>query len=235
MTEYPTGLTAKEIGDKLGYAPSSTFQLIKNLAERDYLLINEKKIYSLGPKLIHLGACTSEYLNINQIAKPILKKIVEKVNETIFLAIMSDKEVVYIDRVDSFRSMWTNVRIGSRKPLHCTALGKAFLTFSNYEKSKEIINQINLVPHTKNTITDKDMLIEELNKFRSLGYTVDDEELVEGMLCISVPIYDYKKDVVAALSVSGPKKRILQNEEIIINSLLSASNEISMKIGFNNF
>ena len=235
MTEYPTGLTAKEIGDKLGYAPSSTFQLIKNLAERDYLLINEKKIYSLGPKLIHLGACTSEYLNINQIAKPILKKIVEKVNETIFLAIMSDKEVVYIDRVDSFRSMWTNVRIGSRKPLHCTALGKAFLTFSNYEKSKEIINQINLVPHTKNTITDKDMLIEELNIFRSLGYTVDDEELVEGMLCISVPIYDYKKDVVAALSVSGPKKRILQNEEIIINSLLSASNEISMKIGFNNF
>lgn len=235
MTEYPTGLTAKEIGDKLGYAPSSTFQLIKNLAERDYLLINEKKIYSLGPKLIHLGACTSEYLNINQIAKPILKKIVEKVNETIFLAIMSDKEVVYIDRVDSFRSMWTNVRIGSRKPLHCTALGKAFLTFSNYEKSKEIINQINLVPHTKNTITDKDMLIEELNKFRSLGYTVDDEELVEGMLCISVPIYDYKKDVVAALSVSGPKERILQNEEIIINSLLSASNEISMKIGFNNF
>lgn len=235
MTEYPTGLTAKEIGDKLGYAPSSTFQLIKNLAERDYLLINEKKIYSLGPKLIHLGACTSEYLNINQIAKPILKKIVEKVNETIFLAIMSDKEVVYIDRVDSFRSMWTNVRIGSRKPLHCTALGKAFLTFSNYEKSKEIINQINLVPHTKSTITDKDMLIEELNKFRSLGYTVDDEELVEGMLCISVPIYDYKKDVVAALSVSGPKERILQNEEIIINSLLSASNEISMKIGFNNF
>lgn len=235
MTEYPTGLTAKEIGDKLGYAPSSTFQLIKNLVERDYLLINEKKIYSLGPKLIHLGACTSEYLNINQIAKPILKKIVEKVNETIFLAIMSDKEVVYIDRVDSFRSMWTNVRIGSRKPLHCTALGKAFLTFSNYEKSKEIINQINLVPHTKNTITDKDMLIEELNKFRSLGYTVDDEELVEGMLCISVPIYDYKKDVVAALSVSGPKERILQNEEIIINSLLSASNEISMKIGFNNF
>lgn len=235
MTEYPTGLTAKEIGDKLGYAPSSTFQLIKNLAERDYLLINEKKIYSLGPKLIHLGACTSEYLNINQIAKPILKKIVEKVNETIFLAIMSDKEVVYIDRVDSFRSMWTNVRIGSRKPLHCTALGKAFLTFSNYEKSKEIINQINLVPHTKNTITDKDMLIEELNKFKSLGYTVDDEELVEGMLCISVPIYDYKKDVVAALSVSGPKERILQNEEIIINSLLSASNEISMKIGFNNF
>lgn len=235
MTEYPTGLTAKEIGDKLGYAPSSTFQLIKNLAERDYLLINEKKIYSLGPKLIHLGACTSEYLNINQIAKPILKKIVEKVNETIFLAIMSDKEVVYIDRVDSFRSMWTNVRIGSRKPLHCTALGKAFLTFSNYEKSKEIINQINLVPHTKNTITDKDMLIEELDKFKSLGYTVDDEELVEGMLCISVPIYDYKKDVVAALSVSGPKERILQNEEIIINSLLSASNEISMKIGFNNF
>ena len=235
MTEYPTGLTAKEIGDKLGYAPSSTFQLIKNLAERDYLLINEKKIYSLGPKLIHLGACTSEYLNINQIAKPILKKIVEKVNETIFLAIMSDKEVVYIDRVDSFRSMWTNVRIGSRKPLHCTALGKAFLTFSNYEKSKEIINQINLVPHTKSTITDKDMLIEELNKFRSLGYTVDDEELVEGMLCISVPIYDYKKDVVAALSVSGPKERILQNKEIIINSLLSASNEISMKIGFNNF
>lgn len=164
-----------------------------------------------------------------------MKKIVEKVNETIFLAIMSDKEVVYIDRVDSFRSMWTNVRIGSRKPLHCTALGKAFLTFSNYEKSKEIINQINLVPHTKNTITDKDMLIEELNKFKSLGYTVDDEELVEGMLCISVPIYDYKKDVVAALSVSGPKERILQNEEIIINSLLSASNEISMKIGFNNF
>lgn len=235
LTQYPSGLTSKEIGDKLGYAPSSTFQLLKNLSERNYLLINDKKNYSLGPKLIHLGACTSEYLNINQIAKPILNQIVEKVNETIFLAVVSNNEIVYIDKVDSFRSMWTNVRIGSRKPLHCTALGKSFLSFADYDKSNKIINQINLIPHTKNTITDKNILIQELKKFRQLGYTIDDEEIVEGMLCISTPIYDYNNDVVSAISVSGPKERMLQNKENIIQNLLSASKEISMKIGCNNF
>lgn len=80
---------------------------------------------------------------------------------------MSNNEIVYIDKVDSYRTIWTNVRIGNRKPLHCTALGKAFLAFSQSNTRDLIINQINLTPYTNHTITDKEILrnnIESLKK-----------------------------------------------------------------------
>lgn len=232
LKEYPEGLTSKEIGEALGYAASSTFGLVKTLAEQGYLLEGDMKRYTLGAKLIQLGAYASSYLDINKIAAPVLKRLMETLKETVFMAVLSGEEIVYVAKVDNYRSISTNARLGGRKPLYCTGLGKAFLSFLDEEQSRELIERIHFVPITEHTITRKEDLYEQIRQFREQGYSVDNEEIEVGLWCAAAPVYNSRGEMEAAVSVSGPTERMKGNREMIIALLLEATREISEKMGY---
>lgn len=231
LTGYPNGLTAKEISTNLGYAPSSTFELLKTLIENDYLVIDENKRYILGPKLIQLGVTAASYLDINKVAKPYLQKLMNVVEETIFLGVLSNEEVVYVDKINSYKTISTNANIGSRKPIYCTGLGKAFLAFMDEEESDKIIEKIEIKKVTPNTVNSKEELLDLVNEYRNLGYAIDDEEIEVGLWCVAAPIYDVNKMIVGAISISGPKERMIQKKELLIKNILKTSKEISIKLG----
>lgn len=232
LKAYPNGLTLKEISSELGYAGSSTFELVKTLSERGYLLGDDQKRYSLGAKLIQLGAYASSYLDMNKIAAPILKRLMETLQETVFMAILSGNEIVYVSIVDSFRSIRTNARMGGRKPIYCTGLGKAFLSFMPEDEREALLQNLHLDPITGNTITDPDELRRQLDVFRSQGYAVDDGEIEVGLWCAAAPIYNSKGHIEAAISVSGPSTRMKENQNNIVLELTAAANELSEKLGY---
>ncbi|MGI5989910.1 MAG: IclR family transcriptional regulator [Lachnospiraceae bacterium] len=232
LKEYPDGLTATEISGKLGYAPSSTFMLLKTMTEKGYLRDNQNKQYSLGARLISLGACASEYLDLNQIAGPILKKLAEQVRETVFMAILSGDEIIYVEKVNSPRSIANNAIVGGKKPVYCTGLGKAFLSFLPVEESNQILEHVQLKKITPNTITNREELKKQLAAFRKQGYAIDNEEIETGLYCFSGPLYDASGHMTAAISVSGPTSRMKENEKQILPCLLTASKEISEKLGW---
>jgi DNA-binding IclR family transcriptional regulator len=232
LKDYPRGLTSKEISEKLGYPASSTFELIKTLSSRDYLTEDYNKSYTLGPKLIQLGSFASEFLDLNKLAQPLLQALMNKLEETVFLAVLSENEIVYVAKEDNYRSINTNVRIGSHKPLYCTGLGKAFLAFLPEETRKDILSRTNFVPYTKNTITNLEILEKQLEEFRRNGYSVDNEEIEEGLWCAAAPVFDKDHQVVAAISVSGPKTRMMENKEKIVQDVLDTSNILSNKLGY---
>lgn len=229
---YPDGLTAKEISKELGYAGSSTFELLKTLSEKGYLLADENKRYGLAGKLIQLGAYASAHLDINKVAAPVLKKLRDEVQETVFMALLSGNEITYITIMDSSRSIGTNARLGGRKPLYCTGLGKAFLSFMPKEESDCLIKSLTFEPMTKNTVEGERQLRRQMDVFRGQGYAIDNEEIEEGLWCAAAPVYGSKGEVKAAISISGPVTRLKANEKDIAHALKAAASDLSEKLGY---
>lgn len=232
LKNYPEGLTAKQISTELGYAGSSTFELVKTLEEHGYLIMTESKRYSLGAKLIQLGAYAATYLDLNKIAAPILRDLMNDVQESVFMAQLSGNEIVYIAIVDSFRSITTNARLGGRKPIYCTGLGKAFLAFMPEKEREKILDGLTLEPITKHTVTDKTELRARLEQFKKQGYAVDDEEIEVGLWCAAAPVYNSAGQIEAAISISGPSNRMKEKREHIVTSLQHAARALSRQLGY---
>lgn len=232
LKDYPEGLTSKEISVRLGYAGSSTFGLVKTLSEQGYLWEDEQKRYMLGARLIQLGAYASSFLDSNKVAGQPLKKLMEKLQETVFMAVLSGEEIVYVAKVDNYRSISTNARLGGHKPIYCTGLGKTFLTFLPKEERDEIISRIKFAPITPNTITNREKLYEQLEIFEKQGYAIDNEEIEVGLWCASAPVFGSAGKMEAAVSVSGPTARMLGNKEEIVLELLKVTRELSKQLGY---
>lgn len=231
LAKNKNGLSVVDISKKLAIPQSSTSNLVKTLHDSGYLTRDETKKYVLGVRLIQLGSVAMESLDIGVVAKPILQELVEKVQETVFLAIRAQNEVVYILKIDSNRSVNTTAQPGYHRPLYNTGLGKAFLSAMSKKEQNEILSNIKLIPITSYTITNKDILIEQLEKFRRQGYAIDDEESEYGLYCIATTISTVDKNIEAAISISGLKTRVLPDETIITKYLLDSANEISKKLG----
>lgn len=232
LAENINGLTCKDISKKLGYASSSTFELLKTLHENGYILMTESKKYFLGTRLIRLGNIVNENLDIKNLIKPYLNEIMDILLETTFLGMLSKNKIVYIDKIQSSHTISTNADIGSLKPSYCTGLGKIILAYMSEEKLDAILKDIEMEKYTKNTITDKEEFKIKLNEYKKLGYAIDDEEIEEGLWCLSVPIFNSSGDVQLAISVSGPKERMLAKQELIKKTMLKKSKEISLFLGF---
>lgn len=232
LRDYPQGLNAKEIGNALQYPQSSTFHLLKTLYEYGYLTRDETLKYKLGAKLIQLGQRAMESMDLYQDARIPLTKLMEEVQETVFMAILSGDEMVYIAKVDNNRSIRTTAQIGTRKPMYCTGLGKAMLAFLPEERRNAILSKTPLEAITENTITDRNELIDLLNLSRERGYAIDNEENEEGLYCIASPVFDANGQVVAAVSVAGPKDRMKKRQDFILSHLKKTTKLISSNMGF---
>lgn len=231
LAKHKNGLSIADISKKLNIPQSSTSNLVKTLHDSGYLTRDETKKYILGVRLIQLGSVAMESLDIGVVAKPILQRLVENIQETGFLAIRAQSEVVYILKIDSDRSVSTTAQPGYHKPLYDTGLGKAFLAAMTKEEQNEILSNINLIPVTSHTITDKDELMEQLEQFRRQGYAIDDEESEYGLYCIATTVSTVDKNIDAAISIAGLKTRVLPNKDNITKCLLDSANEISKKLG----
>jgi DNA-binding IclR family transcriptional regulator len=231
LTKHPNGLTIKEISEILCFPQSSTSGLVGTLFIEGYLTQDSIKRFKLGPKLIQIGSAAMDSLDISSQGAPYLKKLMEDVQETVFMAMLSDNDLVYLAKIDNNRSIRTTAQPGGQKPLYCTGLGKAFLAFLPEENRKAILNSVQLVQITKNTITDKEELEQQLKMFVEMGYSIDDEENEEGLYCLAAPIFGANHTLQAAISVAGPKQRMVKQKEYIVEKLIQTSNKIAESIG----
>lgn len=227
LAKNKNGLSITDISKKLNIPQSSTSDLVKTLYESGYITQDETKRYVLGVRLIQLGSMAMESFDISAISKPILKRLVEKVKETAFLAIRAQNEVVYILKLDANSSVNTTAQPGYHRPLYNTGLGKAFLSSMGKEELNEILSNMEMMPITSHTITNKDKLIEQLQQFRYQGYAVDDEESEDGVYCIATTVSSVDKNIEAAISISGLKRRVFPNKDDIVKCLIDSANEIS--------
>ena len=105
-----------------------------------------------------------------------------------------------------------NFHIGSRVPLHCTAIGKLFLAYLPERQRKALVTTLDLQRFTPNTITTAEALEAELDKIRGRGFSVDDEEYTAGVVCIAAPIFNAKDEVQAGVAIQSPAARMTADE-----------------------
>ena len=223
-----------ELARHLGLDRSTTYRILLSLELCGLVEKDEKAgTYALGLGAFEIGNAYLRQMDVIQISKPIMAELAQKVQETVHLAVLSEREIVYVDKVDSPRALGVMSKIGQRGPLYCTALGKVLLAFQPENVSEEIIRHLRLVPLTPNTITSRQKLIEELKTIRRQGYALDHREIEQEVECIGAPIRNHLGNVILALSVSGPQRKIhTSKEKYFISEVVGAAGLISSKLGY---
>ncbi|MFA5575930.1 MAG: IclR family transcriptional regulator [Tissierellaceae bacterium] len=234
FSEERKELKLTEISEELDLNKSTVHGIISTL--RYHRLIDqdeETQKYRLGLYLMELGERVANSMDIIQISHPIIDELCTTMEETVHLAALEGKEVVYIDKKESNQSIRIISAIGARNPAYCTGVGKAMLAFKDVDEIYESLPD-ELVQLTPNTITDKEELLRELEEIRLQGYALDNEENSAGLTCVAAPIFDSTGKAVYAISVSGPTmrmnyKQIEKAREIVMESTKKISKELGYK------
>jgi DNA-binding IclR family transcriptional regulator len=231
LGHYPNGLSLGGLSDKVELPKGTTHRLLTSMAYFDFVRQDHaSKHYHLGFKLVELGNNLLSHIDLRKEAHPYLISLSKEVQETVHLVILDQNKAIYIDKVDLYSRWGLQMvsKLGSRIPLHCTAVGKVLLAYMPETAAEMLIQSVNLDRLTSNTITDPTELEQCLKTIRKKGYAIDDEENESGVRCIAAPIRNDIGQVVAAMSVSGATTRISIDK--INDSLKSRVTETAMKI-----
>lgn len=231
--DYHLGIS--EIAQQSELPLSTTHRILTTLLKLGYVEQNpETSKYTLGVRILQLRGAVIGKLNLAIVAMPIMKMLMNRVEETVHLAVYNEGEIIYIERVEGLKTQGMYTRIGKRAPVHCTALGKVLL--SNLPESlwfDEVVNKRGLKIYSETTISSVEGLRLELQRTRDRGYAIDNGETGEKVRCVAAPIRDYTGQTVAAISISGPQTQVTwERIKILGEAVCHAAELISEKLGF---
>lgn len=223
-------LGVTEIGQMLGEDKSTIYRILHTLEKYDLVTKNDTtKKYKLGLGLLKFCTNISADSELTKIARPYLKELKNNTNESSHICVLTkNNTAIFLDNINQDAVLNINTQIGTEQPLHCAAVAKSIIAFLPEDKIEEIVDTIEFTPFTVRTITSKTMYLEHLEKVRSQGYSMDDEEIYTGVRCVAAPIKNSKGEVFASIGVSGPATRIqLANLEFYVDSVKAAAEKIS--------
>jgi IclR family KDG regulon transcriptional repressor len=228
-----SGLGLKAICDATGIHKSTAHRFLKHLERERYLICTEAGAYMIGPRLSQMTTGVNPRANLQTVARPVLWELWKSTQETVNLAVLDQSTVLYVEVMESPHEFRLSSRVGTRRPLHQTALGKALAAFVPEQQRDDILGSISFQPSTQKTIMNMVQFRRELQKIRRQGYAFDDEEAVAGARCVSAPILDSRGEAVAAVSVSGPVTRLsLSQVATLADAVTHAARSISASMGF---
>jgi len=228
------GFSVSEISRKLTLPKSSAHLLIGTLERRGYLqknAVNGK--YCFGLKLVTLSRTALENLDLRGRAKPALQSLMRKTGLTVHMAILERNEAVVIEKIECRGALPLATWVGRRLDVNCSGVGKALIAFLPDDEFDLQFRTKALARHNENTTVSTNKLKRELERVRSLGYALDDEEDEIGFRCIGAPIFTYTRRVVAAISVAGTVAQISDdNLEQLATIVKHTAAEISSQLGY---
>lgn len=185
--------------------------------------------YSVGPKFRELAQKDDGYRDLQDNAKPEMQQLVETFQETVNLAVLSDKQVVYLDIVEPQRTRRALARVGHRHPVHSTSLGKAMAAFLQDEDPTTFFYDT-AEQRTINTLTDISEFRRHIKQVRERGYAIEVGENEDGVMCIGVPIFNKQGYPIAALSLTAPETRMTPD---LADKMAEALRQAAGRIGDN--
>ncbi|MGC1636762.1 MAG: IclR family transcriptional regulator [Candidatus Acidiferrales bacterium] len=229
----PAGLGLKSICDATHLNKSTAHRFLKHLKREGYLICADGGRYLIGPKLSRMGARADHRATLQAVARPILSELWKSTRETVNLAMLDQGGVLYLEVLESPHEFRLSSRVGSRRSLHATGLGKALAAFLDEQYREQILSGLNFQPLTPNTIMNLVQFRQEIEKVRRQGYAVDDEETTLGARCVSAPILGSDGEAIGAISVSGPVTRIGREQVGALSAaVVQAAKAISTAMGF---
>jgi DNA-binding IclR family transcriptional regulator len=233
LAELPDASVA-ELAQLLGVAKGSLFRHLKVLEANDYVQQSpETKRYSLGPRLLYLGHAARAQSRLPEVAVPLMTALRDRFNETVHVGVLSRGEVVHVEVVPSTHPVKMAAEVGDRTWAHVSGLGKVLLAWGDDDAIESVLRERGLPALTERTIVDRATLDVELERVRSRGYAIDDEESAYGLRCVAAPVRDGRAVVVGALSLSSPAERLsLEAAEQAAAVVIATADAISRRLGW---
>lgn len=209
IVESETPVSVSEMGARFGLPKATVHRICVFLERRGFVQRElDGKRFTIGPHLIDLAHRTARASFKLASRHTILQALAERIGETCNIGILDRDRIVYIDRVEANWPLTIQFRTGSAVPLHCTAIGKLFLAHMPADQVEKMLAAAPLQRFTDTTLTAVAAIQRELERIRSQGYSIDNEEYLGGVICIAVPILDPQGRICAALAMQAPRARM---------------------------
>lgn len=164
--------------------------------------------YVVGPRLSRFALDVLRNDSVAGVRRSILRRLVAELRETCNLSMLHKGELIYLDRVEADWPLRLHLPVGSTLPPHSSASGKLLLAFKPAAERRQLVEAMPLTRFTERTITDRHLLLTELDRIAATGFAVDNEEYVVGVACVAVPVRDRHGAAVAAVAVHAATARL---------------------------
>jgi IclR family transcriptional regulator, acetate operon repressor len=215
------GLSLSEIARRSGLPTSTVHRLLATLERRE-LVAHDRLTgsWTVGVGLFHIGSAYLRVRKLPEIGRPIMRSLLDEVNETVNLTLLEGRDIVCVAQAESHAPVRAFFRLGSRLPVHASGAGKSMLA-----AAPGIIpfDEITLSGFTEHTHRDIASLKADLTRIASRGYAIDDEEHAPGMRCVAAAVYDERGAPIGAISVSAPTVRMPPERVAEIGRRVAAS------------
>jgi DNA-binding IclR family transcriptional regulator len=224
LARSQSGMTMRDLARLCFLPKSSVHGIIVTLERRGYLHRSERTgRYLFDKKLLLLGNHALRGMELRDRVEPYMRMLAQRARLPVHVGISEANEAVIIARVDTMLTpRVSGACVGRRRPLHCTAMGKALLADWSDLKLERMVEERPLVRHNENTIASLKRLRDELDQVRRQGYAVDDEEDVLGFRGVGAPLVDGQSEVVGAICISGTTGEITGDNLFGLASLVKA-------------
>jgi len=201
IAENKNGITLTEISKELNMPKASTSDILKSLMLKRMVELTDSRLYKIGVKNLLLGNAYLANIDVVAVSMPYINALSEQTSNTVFIGKLIDNRITYLYKHEPKDFLVSTCRIGSRAGLSTTALGKIVLAYHD-----DILESILLNPlpkKTQHTITDPQKLKQEVAEIKDRGYSIDNREHDDRILCVGLPIFDEHGRVEHCIGISG--------------------------------
>ncbi len=229
-SKRPLGVT--EIARTLALSKSTVFGILKALQEENLIVKSKStKRYTIGEELFKIAKRVLQGGELSSVARPFLEKLVEEVDETVFLCVREDSVVKVIDTIETRKKLKISSPIGTRLPITASVFCKAFLAPMEDSDIRDFLKEKGLPKYTPNSITDLDRFLDEIRVARKRHYSLDLEEYLMGVRAIATLVYanDYPVGAICILGFTGsmPTDKLPEMAQHLIGTARKISERLS--------
>ncbi|WP_112138339.1 IclR family transcriptional regulator [Glycomyces dulcitolivorans] len=199
--------TTAELVEAVGASRSAVYRLVERLQAAEYLSLSEGR-WRLGPAAARMAMAAVQHMDVFAAAPPLLRDLAAGTGETVNLGVLSGDEIVFVFRELGHHAVQVRSELGARRPLHATAVGKAYLSGLSPAACDKLIEGLTLERFTDSTVIDPDRLRDEITETRRRGWSEERGEFDAGSTCFGAPVFEQSGEVAAAVSIAGPTVRI---------------------------
>jgi IclR family pca regulon transcriptional regulator len=227
-----------ELAKKTGLSKATVFRLVHTLRALGYVVpVPEESKYMLGPKVLSLGYAVLSSLELREAAKPYLEDLSRRVGETVNLAVLDGRQLVYVERIKTEQIININLHVGSRLDLYNTSMGRVLAAFQSEDWISDYLRYLEKIPeaadYAKNGGTKFRSI---LKKTRTRDYAVNNEELCPGLRSAAAPVRNREGKVVGAVNVAVNANiySLRKLLEALLPPLQQTAQAVSQALGYKN-
>lgn len=224
----------RELSGELGFSPATVQRILTALKSYGFVRQDPKtRQYLIGNVFYRFLENLNNSNNLTAMGRGFMEEVAQKTQETVHLNVIQGNLRICIDTIESPKALKAGMPIGNQSPLYAGASAKCLLAFTSAAFKADYFSAVTLTPLTENTISDRHRLDRELAKIQSDGYARSLGERTPGLGSLSAPVFNYKGDILASLSLAVPEIRMTdhQHRNQCIDVLTRAAQSFSQALG----